>query len=129
MNHLSHYVTKRTRGLYKKYGAFFSFGADQFEKQRKEGVTYLSMGSGLVCPKDNCKALHAEMNESFALAVEDDKADNDKQAIIRRELYNYECFYVGDIADAVSAVKSYGYSYDDVLKVYRTEYATAMEAM
>ena len=32
-------------------GAFFAFSQSQFDEQKKEGVIYVSMGAGLICPK------------------------------------------------------------------------------
>ena len=52
---------------------------------------------------------------TLCLALE----ENGKDAIIRRELFNYECFYSGDIMDCVENLTEYGYCFDDVHQVYR----------
>ena len=36
-------------------GAFFAFSQSQFDEQKKEGVIYVSMGAGLICPKENAE--------------------------------------------------------------------------
>lgn len=52
--------------------------------------------------------------------------ENGKKAIIRRELFNHECFYTNDICDYVEKLEGYGISYDEVYEVFnhipKTEY-------
>lgn len=38
--------------LLKENGAFFAFSDKQFNEQKKEGVQYVNVFAGLVCPKD-----------------------------------------------------------------------------
>ena len=48
-------------------------------------------------------------------------AENGLVAIIKRELSNYECYYTGEIEDAVDTLEDYGITYEQVLKVFKGE--------
>ncbi len=76
------------------------------------------MGAGLICPVDKTKQLFDRLEQINKEGVAQDIAENGKEAIIRRELFNHECFYVGDIIDCVEKLADYGYSYDDIYQVY-----------
>ncbi len=104
--------------LFNQYGVFFAFSNEQFEKGKKEGVIYSQLGAGMLCPKDNVKAFCADHERVVAEVIAEDIRVNGKDAIIRRELYNYECFYTGDIDDCVEAVEPYGFTRDDVLNEF-----------
>lgn len=47
--------------ILKKYGAFWAFGEEQFDEQKKYGVKYVSFGMGLMCPKENVQKLNSEL--------------------------------------------------------------------
>jgi len=78
----------------------------------------VSVAMGLIVPSQHAK----DFVERFAVIQEQgiaqDIAENGKEAIIRRELFNQECFYTNDICDCVEALKEYGYSYDDIYQVF-----------
>ena len=118
---IKQYTEEKTTALFDKTGAFFAFSTAQFDEAKKEGVKYVSMGAGLICPKENAETLIKEFNEINKAAIEQDKTDNGAETIIKRELYNYECFYVCDIRDAVKALKKYGYSEAEIKAVYDAE--------
>ena len=50
--------------------------------------------------------------------IDQDIKENGKFAIIRRELFNYECFYTYEIQDAIDNLEQYGYNEGDVLQVF-----------
>lgn len=52
------------------------------------------------------------------------KIKDGKEEHIRHELYNHECFYTGDIADACKVLP---YPKKDVIKVYLKERPSALE--
>lgn len=60
-----------------------------------------------------------QFNEAKKEGVAQDIQENGKKAIIRRELFNHECFYTGDITGCVEKLEDYDYSYDDIYQVYR----------
>lgn len=59
-----------------------------------------------------------ELGEIHKKAREVDLDQNSRKEIIHRELANYECQIVGDIDDAVDALKSYGITREEVAAEY-----------
>ena len=47
-------------------GAFFAFSQSQFDEQKKEGVIYVSMGAGLICPKENADKREHSFSLTYA---------------------------------------------------------------
>lgn len=66
-------------------GAFWAFSDKQFDEQKTNGIKYVSMGAGLICPKDNAKKLKTELDECLAEVKRDTKAKIDARA---KELKN-----------------------------------------
>jgi hypothetical protein len=95
--------------------AFFAFSQDQFDRAREEGVDYVSLGSGLICPKGRENALISEINALAEKKIKDDLAKNSRKDIIWRELANYEAQIVGDVSDTVEALVDYGITKEEVL--------------
>ena len=101
-----------------KHGAFFAFGNKQFDEAKKPGVKYVSLGSGLLMRKDNHLEVLKLFSEHNRNEIKREKAARSKNSIILSELSNYECFYIGDITDAVDALASYGYTTEEIQEVY-----------
>jgi len=108
MKYLSHYLEAAQTAAFKKHGAFFAFSNKQFDEKKKAGVTYVRMGAGLLCPKDNAAKLDAKLDAVYKEGVAADVAENGIDAIISRELANHECYYSGDWTDAAEALDAYG---------------------
>lgn len=126
MKNATSYTDKQFTELLNKTGSFFAFGQKQFEEKKKEGVKYTSVGAGLICPSDKVKFLAEQMDKIFKEGKKKDLTENGKEKIIIRELYNYECFYTGDISDAWQVLKDYeGITLEDVKKAYAKEYSNA----
>ncbi|MCG3684457.1 hypothetical protein L5F43_03830 [Aliarcobacter butzleri] len=119
MKTLNSYTSDKISAAMEKHGAYFAFSKTQFEEKQVEGVKYVSDGSGMVCPKENYNQLIEEMNGIYAEGVKQDIAENGLTAIVKRELANYECYYTGDIEDAVDALEDYGVTYEQVLTVFQ----------
>lgn len=100
--------------LLKKYNGFFAFSEKQFEEAKKENVKYVWRGAGLYHEAGKSE----EFDEDFKLiskeAIEQDLKENGKEAIIERELENYECYYTNDINEAVINLKDYDITFDEV---------------
>ena len=47
--------------------------------------------------------------------------ENKKEDIIKYELANYESFYTGEIEEAFEVLKQYGFTLEEVKKVYYQE--------
>lgn len=58
------------------------------------------------------------MSKIIKVGIQDDLRINGKANIIKRELFNYECFYTGDIDDCVDALKDYGINLEEIQQVY-----------
>jgi len=114
MKYLMDYIQDKQTALLDKMGAFFAFGNKQFDEQKKEGVEYVSMKMGLICPKSNAKELHEGLRKIAKEGMAADLAENGKSGIIRRELSNHEYCYTYDISDTVDAVSEYGITEEEV---------------
>ena len=121
MKYLSDYTQDGIDRIMSKHGAFFAFNNKQFDEQMKEGVNYTSMGSGLITPKGTEKDMIEGLHNNHMAAIALDIAENGQDAIIKRELYNHECFYTGDPSSCYDALDGYGFSDADIVKVYREE--------
>lgn len=111
--------------VFNKYGTFFAFSDAQFKEQREEGVEYVSLGSGMITPKATAGEMLKDMDKAIDNAIAKDKELNSKEAIILRELINYECFYVCSPRDAIENLAHYNYTEEEIVEVYKkhfTEY-------
>jgi hypothetical protein len=131
--YLSDYLEAGNKAIYKKYGVFFAFGTEQLNEGLKinldkgitiEGDKTTKFPLGMFAPTKHKESVLKELDSNFDKAVKEDIKANGKEKIIVRELYNYECFYTGDIHDALSKVSVYGYTLQDVEKAYIKEYPT-----
>ena len=118
MKYLSDYINDKQAAAFDELGAFFAFSDQQFNEAKKEGVEYCSMGAGLICPVGNSKQLFNRLNEICKEGIAQDIADNGIKAIIRRELFNHECFYTEEIDACVEALDGYNVSYDDIYQEF-----------
>ncbi|MCG9647974.1 hypothetical protein L1D24_05240 [Vibrio brasiliensis] len=118
MKYLSDYTEQAQTDLFDELGAFFTFSDKQFDEAKKEGINYVSLGMGLIVPSQHAKNLVERLAIIQEQGIAQDIAENGKEAIIRRELFNHECFDTNDICDCVEALKEYGYSYDDIYQVF-----------
>lgn len=118
MKYLSHYIQDKQTQAFNEAGAFFAFSTKQFDEAKKEGVKYASLGMGLICPVDNAEQLMTRLDSIAQEGIAEDIEENGKKAIIRRELFNHECFYTNDICDCVEKLEGYGMSYDEVYEVF-----------
>lgn len=118
MKYLSDYIQQPQTALFDELGAFFAFSNKQFDEAKKKGIEYVSLGMGMIVPKNNAKQLVERLEKIQKEGIKQDITENGKEAIIRRELFNHECFYTGDICDCVEKLEEYGYNYDDIYQVY-----------
>jgi hypothetical protein len=118
MKYLSSYTQEKQTALFDETGAFFAFSQQQFDDAKIEGLIYVSLSAGLIVPKDNAKKLVDGLDKINADGLIQDMTENGKKAIIRRELFNYECFYTGDISDCVDALKQYSIAEEEIREVF-----------
>ncbi len=118
MKCLSDYIQDKQTAAFDELGAFFAFSEKQFAATKKEGIKYVSLGFGMFVPESNASALVEKLDEIQKEGIAQDIVENGIKAIIRRELFNHECFYTNDICDCVERLKGYNVSYDEVYKVF-----------
>ena len=118
MKYLSHYIQDKQTQAFNDAGAFFAFSNQQLDEAKKEGVKYVSLGMGVICPVDNAKQLMTRLDSIAQEGIAEDIKENGKKAIIRRELFNHECFYTNEICDCVEKLEGYGISYDEIYEVF-----------
>lgn len=118
MKYLSNYIQDAQTALFNETGTFFAFSQAQFNDAKKDDVIYVSLGAGMICPKENVEKLKSGLEKIHADGIAQDLAENGKDKVIERELHNHEAFYVGEIDDTCDALKGYGITRDEVLAVY-----------
>jgi hypothetical protein len=111
---------KNTDALLSECGVFFAFSDEQFHENKtpkEEGEKYVSIGSGGYMPKSKHPKLSQGLKDIENAFKTELKEAKEKDAHILYELNNHECFYTGNIDDAVNALGD-GYTREDIQKVY-----------
>ena len=118
MKSLSDYIQDKQTALFDETGAFFAFSNAQFEAKRQPDTVYCGFDGGMVVPKANAKKLLDGLAAIVDEGIAQDLAENGREAIIRRELANYECDYTGDITDCVEALERYDISAEEINAIF-----------
>lgn len=118
MKYLSDYTNDPISKHMDSLGAFFAFSNGQFNEKQVDGVDYVSLGAGMICPRENTKLLVDGLEDIHKKGIEFDLRDNGRKKIIERELSNHECFYTGDIEDCVDTLKDYGITEQEISRVF-----------
>lgn len=121
MKYLSDYMEPHQTKLFEECGVFFAFSQEQFEKGKKEGVEYVSLGAGTICPEEHAKHVVEEICRIADECVKQDLEENGKDAVIHRELANHECWYTGCIEDCCVALADYPITREEIVAVYRRD--------
>jgi len=100
--------------LMDKHEAFYCFSNEKLEEQKKEGVKYVQISSGLVVPLDNAKALSEGMSEAIDMHAKKVLDKYGTKHIVYYELGNHEAMVTYEIEDTVDAVEVYGISHKQV---------------
>jgi hypothetical protein len=119
MKHLSDYTEKATTELMKYNGAFFAFGNKQFEEKKQDGVKYVHLFGGLICPKDNAKNIYSGLDKIRSKGIAKDIAENGLNKIIHREFANYECQISMDYTDAKNSLSDYPITDEDLAREWK----------
>jgi len=124
--------SKRHNENITKSGVFFAFNKEQLHEGIKkyplsEGEKYVSIGMGGFIRKNQLNGFK-EQNKVIQewARVENKKIRTQKteaEKAILYELNNYECFYSGDISDAMDVLKEQGYTREEVQKVFKKNYS------
>jgi hypothetical protein len=121
MKYLSDYTKESTTKALNKAEAFFAFSDKQFNEAKTDGISYISLGAGLLCPRKTAEQLTKDMDNAIKAGIKQDIKENGINGIIKRELYNYEAFYTGDIEATTEALDGYNITANQVMEVYNTE--------
>lgn len=106
MKNLSCYTSQKQSDLWERTGSFFAFSTEQFNEKKKEGVKYVSMGTGtgLLVPKEHVKEVVESLTTIHENGIDEDVKENGAEAIIQREYLDYECQITCDSTDAREAL-------------------------
>lgn len=104
---------------FSEYGAFFAFSKAQFEESKKEGVKYVSMDGGLICPKEHAATIWKDFDDFCKKERRRELKIRGRKRTILYHLGNHESWYTGDPSEAISILSAYGISEEEVLKEFR----------
>ncbi len=120
MDSIYSYTQAEQTSLFTRLGVFFAFSQEQLKRGKQEGVNYSILPGGMVVPAGNESVLISSLAEIQAEGVRRDIEENGITEIIKRELYNFECFYSCDISDCVEALADYGISEKQIRDIFET---------
>lgn len=112
---------KKRNALVTECSVFFAFSNEQFTANKtplQEGEKYISIGAGGYMPKSRVKAFMDGLDLISTQEKAEIKRYKQQNEQIKFELYNYECFYTGNLTDAYRALP---YKPERILKVYNEE--------
>ncbi len=114
------FIQDKQTKLFNELGVFFAFSNKQFDEQKQDGVEYCTvLGSGDCVPKQNASEFAKRLAAIHSEGREKELAEKGIDKIIEEQLVNHECFYTGDITDAVEALAGYEVTHDQVLTIYK----------
>lgn len=113
-------------------GLFWAFSREQFEENKtpkRDDEKYVHIGAGGYMPKHKWEQFNIDIKEAEDWKKQETKRlkPEQREMEILDALNNYECFYTGDVEDAMDALKDW-YTYEEVRAVYKKNYSSAMEA-
>lgn len=125
---MKHYnVDDELTKIFNQYGAFYAFSDKQFNGAKKEGVTYSSMGVGLICPKENTRLLYDAIEIAVNGAIAWELANNTKKEIIWYQLSNHECQISCDYTDVIGLLGDYGITAEEIKAEWKPYYNHCVE--
>lgn len=110
--------------LFDKYHAFFAFNESQLQEAMikhniKDKSELVSMQAGLIAPRVNAKLINDGLVKIHNEQVKAIREQVEHRKVILYELNNYECFYQGDIEDAMPTLSSLGFTREQVVQVFK----------
>lgn len=97
----------KVSAMFEELGVFFAFSNEQFEKSRKEGVTYVQMPYGMIAPKENAQRIHEAFDRIHNQTQASFKQQVPMEEYILHELWNHECFYTGNYSEILDQIQLY----------------------
>ena len=114
MKYLSEYMNDKQTEAFNKHGAFFAFSNKQLDEHKIDGVDYVSLGAGLIAPKDNAESLVNDLDSIYKTAIKQDIEENGIKDIIWRELANHECQITYDYSEVTNKLQDYGITEEQI---------------
>ena len=114
MKYLSDYMQAEQTVIFNKYEAFFAFSNSQFDEAKKEGVKYVRLDCGLICPKEHVETMYKDIEDCHKRAIAQDIAENGIKGIIWREFANYECQISEGWTGALGALADYPVTHEEI---------------
>lgn len=117
---MTRYIQEKQTELFNELGVFFAFSNKQLEDQKQAGVEYCTvLGTGDCVPKSKAKEFAERLSIIHREGREKELAEKGIDQIIEDSLVNHECFYTGEIDDALAALEFYNVNYEQVSAVYQ----------
>lgn len=110
-----------TDNLFSKLGVFWAFSNQQFIENKtplQQDEKYIDIGGGGFIPKHNVSAMLDGMKEIGETFKKEVKEHKQREANILYELNNHECFYTGDIENAIEPLGE-DYNKEEIQAVYK----------
>jgi hypothetical protein len=133
MKSINDYTDQLTSKLFAENGAFFAFGQKQFDEKKKEGIKYVDLGAGLVCPEDKGINVINQFDEIFKTAIKQQVEDFGAEKIIKHEYFNHETQITGDVQQVLDVLSTHSelfpqmFSEEIILKYCQDAYKEAVK--
>ena len=79
----------------------------QFEEKKQDGVKYVNLQGGLICPKENANNLIKSFDEIYTNAIKEQVQEFGAKRIISYEYFNHETQISGDIEQIKAVLSQY----------------------
>jgi hypothetical protein len=119
---LSTIVQDRLTKLFEKHQLFFAFDQKTFKEKRIPDVEYVNILSGGLLPKANALPFRNDYKALIESGIKEHLALVPKRKLIQDALSNHECYYTGEIDDAIKALADYGITDEEIREVYSSTY-------
>ena len=112
-------TTEAVNKLIAQHQGFIAFNQEDFEKQANQAVKYTSVIiGGFYIPAEDKEIFLKHYHKIFDEKFKFERENNDKEEFILHFLLSEEAFYTYDLQPTYERLKIYGYSYNDIKKVF-----------
>lgn len=127
MRYLCDIMQDRQTKLFEECGTFFAFSQQQLDEKIKPNIKYVQLPGGMFNPKETAQKLIDGLGIIYKESIEEDMAENGKDAIILRELENHEAFYTGLIDATVEKLEDYPITRQEIAIIFAKEWDNHVE--
>ena len=119
MKYLQNYSEEKINKTIKNNGGFFAFSNKQFNENKKDGIIYCRLYSGLIVPKNKADYIIKQIDKISKKAIKQDIKENGIKNIIFRDCKNLELqFSYNGIEEIMNYLKDYNFNKKDIEKYY-----------